>query len=297
MYCPAWRFHVLLMGLDHSLAWPENLALSFVIAAVVVARRWTKVLVSDTTITWKMQGSTKQVFFIDNVMIHREQESNYKKKVYLRVFEESGISKDYPIHYLSARKYAELFQYIDVGKRENISDEIVREQEFEKLSGQTDRIEWPKEFIKKAERKMSLIMAGIFLGLFTILLFMPLTFLVLSLGAMCVCMVIYSIGYRIRVKINEKRCLASIETSYQWLQIDGQNFNLGNIQRLDITSIQKKSDSIIPVQRYMKIRVENEKYMYWLGSSVSISDEEYQKLITMLEKFFATMPMKLHKKG
>jgi len=65
------------MGLDHSLAWPENLALSFVIAAVVVARRWTKVLVSDTTITWKMQGSTKQVFFIDNVMIHREQTGRF----------------------------------------------------------------------------------------------------------------------------------------------------------------------------------------------------------------------------
>lgn len=294
-------FSIISWRLNDLLAWPRNLIFSFLIAVVVIMFRWTTLLVSDTTITWKTKKSGVQVFPIDNVMIHQEQSSKYKKKVYLRVFEQSGISKDYPIHYFSSRKYAEVFQDIDVSKRKNISDETLIKQEFEKFSEQTVKIDWPKEFIKKAEKKRCLLTMGIFLVFFLLFFFVfensMVWFLRIPLAAMCVGMVIYSIGDGVRVMVNAKLCPVSIEASYQWLHINGQKFNLGSIQSLDITSIQKKSDSIIPVQRYMKIKLVKEKYTYWLGSSASISDKEYRELTTMLEKFFATMPMKLHKKG
>ena len=283
------------------LEWPIGIITSLIPASIIVATHWTTVSISDAMLNLKVRGKKVDAFPLEKVILHREQKNQYETKSYLRVFNPSGTSQDYKLHYFSASRHAALLQHIDVSKRKNIPDEIIAEHNLERFSSETTLITWPKKLISQAGRKLYLLIGAIFLAVFLILFFLadPLTFNIMApiICIICIGVLIYLCGAWPFLLFNEKRCLHTLKIGYQWLQINGQSFKLANIQSLSITSIQKKNDSIFPVQRYLKVFSNGTKYVYWLGFDIGVTYEEYQTLTNILDAFFETTPAKLQKKG
>lgn len=79
--------------------------------------------------------------------------------------------------------------------------------------------------------------------------------------------------------------------------VGNEHFNVSEIERLIMTSVDRKSSSIYPVQRYMIIITDTAKYKYWLGSEASMSVKEYKRICTFIRHAFINYPDKLEFKG
>lgn len=83
-----------------------------------------------------------------------------------------------------------------------------------------------------------------------------------------------------------------IEISGEHLYIGEEHFTLTGIDRAVLTSPRKKSDSIYPVQYYLKIKDGGKVHKYWLGSSL-LCENYYGDLCKAMSKAFAMFPKKL----
>lgn len=83
-----------------------------------------------------------------------------------------------------------------------------------------------------------------------------------------------------------------IEISGEHLYIGDEHFTLASIDYAKLTSPRKKSDSIYPVQYYLKIRDGEKLHKYWLGSSL-LCQSCYNDLCAEMSKAFAMYPKKL----
>lgn len=83
-----------------------------------------------------------------------------------------------------------------------------------------------------------------------------------------------------------------IEISGEHLYIGGEHFSLTAISRAELTSPRKESDSIYPVQYFLKIRDGGNVRKYWLGSSL-LCRGAYAEFCREMDKAFALYPKKL----
>ena len=83
-----------------------------------------------------------------------------------------------------------------------------------------------------------------------------------------------------------------IEISGEHLYIGGEHFTLTGIDCAVLTSPRKKSDSIYPVQYYLKIKDGGKVHKYWLGSSL-LCENYYGELCKEMSRAFAMFPKKL----
>ena len=83
-----------------------------------------------------------------------------------------------------------------------------------------------------------------------------------------------------------------IEISGEHLYIGEEHFTLTGIDRAVLTSPRKKSDSIYPVQYYLKIKDGGKVHKYWLGSSL-LCENYYGELCKAMSKAFVMFPKKL----
>lgn len=83
-----------------------------------------------------------------------------------------------------------------------------------------------------------------------------------------------------------------IEISGEHLYIGEDHFTLTGIDYAVLTSPRKKSDSIYPVQYYLKIKDGGKVHKYWLGSSL-LCENYYDEFCKEMSKAFAMFPKKL----
>ena len=83
-----------------------------------------------------------------------------------------------------------------------------------------------------------------------------------------------------------------IEISGEHLYIGEDHFTLTGIDCAVLTSPRKKSDSIYPVQYYLKIKDGGKVHKYWLGSSL-LCENYYDEFCKEMSKAFAMFPKKL----
>lgn len=86
-----------------------------------------------------------------------------------------------------------------------------------------------------------------------------------------------------------------IEISGEHLYIGEDHFTLAAIDCAKLTSPRKKSDSIYPVQYYLKIRDGGKVHKYWLGSSL-LCQNYYGHFCEKMSKVFVMYPKKLSMK-
>lgn len=83
-----------------------------------------------------------------------------------------------------------------------------------------------------------------------------------------------------------------IEISGEHLYVGDEHFTLTSIDYAKLTSPRKKSDSIYPVQYYLKIRDGGKVHKYWLGSSL-LCQNYYGNFCDSMSRAFAMYPKKL----
>lgn len=100
----------------------------------------------------------------------------------------------------------------------------------------------------------------------------------------------------IRTVKNVKRCPEYVEFKGEHFMVGEDHFIVSDIKKLTMTSADRKSGSIYPVQRYIIVTC-TEKYKYWLGSEASMSVKEYKRLCAFIRQAFINYPDKLEFKG
>ena len=83
-----------------------------------------------------------------------------------------------------------------------------------------------------------------------------------------------------------------IELSGEHLYIGEEHFTLTGIDCAVLTSPRKKTDSIYPVQYYLKIKDGGKVHKYWLGSSL-LCENYYGELCKEMSRAFAMFPKKM----
>ena len=157
------------------------------------------------------------------------------------------------------------------------------------------RLEW------KGVRFNSLIF--IVLNAFLVILFMIFEndanssiklLITMTSSAICVIEIPFEI---FRTKKNIKHCPDHVEFVGEHLIIGERHFMISDIEKVTITSMDRKSSSIYPVQRYMIIKTDTKKYKFWLGSENSGINEEYRIISNIIRCAFINNPEKVNFNG
>lgn len=101
----------------------------------------------------------------------------------------------------------------------------------------------------------------------------------------------------IKTKMNIKRCPEFIEAAGEHLIIGEHYFVVSDIEKITLTSLDCKSSSIYPVQRYMTIKTDAQKYKFWLGSENSGINDEYKIIYGFIRCAFINEPSKFEVSG
>ncbi|MBS6314939.1 MAG: hypothetical protein KH444_05160 [Ruminococcus sp.] len=283
----------------------------FLIAVIVQILRFTIVTVSDEKVCVK-RLLKKYTLELEKYYFYEKTE--YKKhSISMLVFTKHKrclILKDTAGKIIKIRLYSftsgSLYDLIDeIHKRETeaISDErkaeVIRdswdnERRFNVSSEDIIRSEWKKVGIIIAVW-VSLAVCLTILLIFTDndsyktfeLIFMVIVSLI------CVLEIPYEL---IRTVKNVKRCPEYVEFKGEHFMVGEDHFIVSDIKKLTMTSADRKSGSIYPVQRYIIVTC-TEKYKYWLGSEASMSVKEYKRLCAFIRQAFINYPDKLEFKG
>ena len=94
----------------------------------------------------------------------------------------------------------------------------------------------------------------------------------------------------IRTVKNVKRCPEYVEFKGEHFMVGEDHFIVSDIKKLTMTSADRKSGSIYPVQRYIIVTC-TEKYKYWLGSEASMSVKEYKRLCAFIRQAFINLSL------
>lgn len=153
----------------------------------------------------------------------------------------------------------------------------------------------PRDKIIREEKKLIGKIAAISIAIAAVLIFIGLDgagfkeIIALMIAAcMAVSCPFLLIGCFKRAKLFPEK----IEISGEHLYIGEDHFTLTGIDCAVLTSPRKKSDSIYPVQYYLKIRDGGKVHKYWLGSSL-LCENYYGEFCKEMSKAFAMFPKKL----
>ena len=86
---------------------------------------------------------------------------------------------------------------------------------------------------------------------------------------------------------NKRRMLSAIRVKGDRIWINDEEINFYHIQKVQITDINvNPSGAFIATQRYLNIYLNMEKKKYWLGSHLSVHNDDYIALCDFLEDCF-----------
>lgn len=153
----------------------------------------------------------------------------------------------------------------------------------------------PRDKIIREEKKLIGKIAAISIAIAAVLIFIGLDgagfkeIIALMIAAcMAVSCPFLLIGCFKRAKLFPEK----IKISGEHLYIGEDHFTLTGIDCAVLTSPRKKSDSIYPVQYYLKIKDGGKVHKYWLGSSL-LCENYYDEFCKEMSKAFAMFPKKL----
>lgn len=284
----------------------------FLIAAVVQVFRFTVVTVSSDTVCIK-RLLKKYTFEIEKCYFFEKTDYNKhsismlvftRNKRYLILEDTAGKTFKIRLYSFTSNSLYNLIDEIHKRKTEAVSAE--RKSEVIRDSWYNERrfIISSKNIIRSEWKKVGIIIA-VWIGLAVLLTFLfiftdndsyktfELIFMILA-SLICVLEIPYEL---IRTARNAKRCPDFIEFKGEHFMVGNKHFIVSDIDSLAMTSPDRKSSSIYPVQRYMIIVSHTEKYKYWLGSEASMPVTEYKKICAFIRQAFIYYPAKLEFKG
>lgn len=216
--------------------------------------------------------------------------------LYLRTIDKNGYTIDYRLRYFSMNTYTEMISAINASHTEALPvefrsqvayEDMVRGHiEFDLLRSQIVKAEWM--IYGKYSGCILVCALVVFLirswgtGLTWYFLLILTTFMVLCLPVLAV-----------RLVFNQKRCPSKISRNGNFLFMDDKRFSMNEIDKVVMTDVRAKSNSIVPLNRYIKIYVNKRKYKYWVGSEGSLSYQSYQELCREIERMFINSPSKI----
>lgn len=284
----------------------------FLIAVIVQILRFTIVTVSDEKVCVK-RLLKKYTLELEKYYFYEKTE--YKKhsismlvftrnKRYLILKDSVGKIRKIRLYSFSASGLYKLIDEIHKCETEAISNE--RKERVIRDSWENEkRFDIPVESIVRIEWKKVRIIISVWIGLAVLLTVLLIftdndsyqTFELMGMvlvSFICVLEIPYEL---IRTIKNAKRCPEFIEFKGEHLMIGEDHFIVSDIEKLTMTSVDRKSNSIYPVQRYMIIKTDMAKYKYWFGSEASMSVKEYNMICSFIRQAFIKYPYKLEFKG
>lgn len=284
------------------------MAVGLAVSVIVSVFRFTTVEVSENEVVVK-QGFKKRVFELYRyIFIEKTEYKKYNGSA--KAFVENKrylIAKDNDENVVRIRLYEfsanGLYNMVDEINRietesldSEIKEDIIREsweneQRFDLSPEEIISFEW------KIVRFHCLIFIG--LAVFFVIAVMlagddistkPKLWAILIAVTLCIMGLPFEI---IRTLKNSKKCPEFIAYRGEHLLIGEYHFNISDIEKITLTSADRKSNSVYHVQRYMIIKTDIQKYKFWLGSEASITLREYKKLCDFIWYAFVNCPSKL----
>lgn len=281
-------------------------AVGITAAAVIQLFRFTRVSVLKDSVTVKRLFS-KKVYGLGSNYFHEKTESRrgffsvhtfyrryliindiHKNISVIRLygFTESGLLS------LADNIHENQVELIDSPTKEKmIRDTWDEKMRFEIPVSEIMRLEW------KSVRFISLIFAGLMAAVTVILLLVDNSsyntikgFAYMLILTVCILEIPFEIFRTVK---NSKRCPQYIELVGEHLMIGENHFMVPDVEKAIITSPDRKSNSIYPVQRYIIIKTDIQKYKFWLGSESSMDLETYKIICGYLRYTFIEYPSKL----
>lgn len=100
-------------------------------------------------------------------------------------------------------------------------------------------------------------------------------------------------GILIWILLDQRKCPYKISRNGSFLFMDDKRFSVNQIDKVVMTDVNAKSNSIFPLNRYIKIYANNRQYKYWVGLEGSLSYQAYQELCEGIEKMFINSSSKI----
>lgn len=288
------------------------LAIGLAVSIIVSAFRFTTVEVSEDEVVVK-QIFKKRVFELDRYIFLEKTE--YKKyngsvsvimrnKRYLIAKDNDENVVKVRLYEFSANGLYNIVDEINIVETElldsEIKEEIIRdswedEQKFDLAIEDIIRFEW------KSVRFNSLVFIGAAVLIVIAVILagssgfskIKLWVIMFSLG-LCIIEIPFEV---VRTIKNSKKCPEFIEYKGEHLIIGEHHFIISDIEKIVLTSADRKSNSIYHVQRYMIIKTDTQSYKFWLGSEASMSLQDYKKLCDFIWCAFVNYPSKLKFNG
>lgn len=281
-------------------------AVGVIAAAVIQLFRFTSVSVLKDEVLIKRLGR-KKVYGLASATFHAKTESRrglfsvhtfYRR--YLIVDFKHGNMATVRLYGFTASSLYGLAENIHENQIELIDspskEKMIRNTWDEKLRFEVPvseiiRLEW------KSVRFISLIFVGLMAAV-TVILFLTdnNSYNTIKSWAFALILIvcILEIPFEIfRTVKNSKRCPQYIELVGEHLMIGENHFMVTDVEKVTITSPDRKSNSIYPVQRYIIINTDTQKYKFWLGSESSMDVETYRIICGYFRYAFIEYPSKL----
>lgn len=284
------------------------LPLGAIAAVIIQFFRFTVVSVSEEKVIVK-RSLKKQVFMLD--LYSFTEKTEYKKYGAFTVNKRYLIAKENDENVVIIRLYGfsayGLYGVINEINRieteqldKETKDDIIRSswennQRFDLSPNSIISLEW------KSTRFISFIFIAVTAVLVILLLFFGnggyrdiKSLVIIVASFICIMEIPFEV---IRTVKNSKRCPEYVEFIGEHLMIGEQHFIISDIEKITLTSADRKSSSVYPVQRYMVIKTYEGKYKFWLGSESSMSVKTYKKLCDFIWHAFVKYPTKLKFNG
>lgn len=228
---------------------------------------------------------------------------DYKiRHFYLRAIKADGAATDYRLRCFTEGAVSQLFSAINAYQTAAMPSDIRSEVAYEDLVAGEKTFHVIRNQVMKIEWAIYRSYAGIILVTALAIVLLPSKFLMRSwyeslqwyhVRLVAVCAVISLPFMAVRLAINIKRCPYKISRNGAFLYFDDRCFSLGEISQVIMTDANAKSDSIFPLNRYIRVSANGKKYTYWLGSELCLTAQEYQGLCRDIERMFINTPFKV----
>lgn len=211
------------------------------------------------------------------------------RHLYLRTIDRNGYAIDYRLRYFSMNTYTELISAINASHIEALPVEFRSQVVYEDMVA--GNIEF--SLLRSEILKREWIIYGKYSG--CILVTALLIFLIRSWGTgvtwdltqiLAVFMLLSLPVMAVRLALNQRKCPYKVFRNGSFLFLDDKKFSMSQIEKIVMTDVNAKSNSIFPLNRYIKIYANNKKYKYWVGSEGSLSYREYQEFCREIERMF-----------
>lgn len=216
--------------------------------------------------------------------------------LYLRTIDTDGYTIDYRLWYFSVNTYTQLISAIQAAHTAALPIEFRSQVAFEDMV--TGIIEF--NLLRSQIIKSEWILYGKVSG--CIIVSALVMFLIRSWGTglkwyvalITIILAVLSLPIlAVKLVLNQRRCPYKIYRNGNFLFLDDTRFSVNEIDKIIMTDVHAKSNSIFPLNRYIKIYANNKKYKYWIGSEGGLKCQDYQELCGEIERMFINSPFKV----